>query len=338
MKTLKSFNASYKVLVSEMNPQFVSDVILTEKGIVLTDTCNEKFLTVGSLLRKLSKYSIELNVLVGNNPLLFIMSRNEDIFLITENDRSFGLLLSETVSSLLEDHVTADVFHAELSDIGITLDMVRKYFGKEPALQMEAYFQEKKGESCKKQYDCINAINEWCKDLIQKSGLNHLRPDIVLGKHSKYGIYIDLAGIMATHPYTWYNSDELARESNLIGQELIARWDEIRVNLIYQADMKNIQKQDIETFDVGAPYSRKKERSLAEENEKYVLIFSDGESIDAATYNSKKEAYANMKKAYEESYPEDQEESWADMSYLSDDSALLYLNGDGACCWDIYKV
>lgn len=131
---------------------------------------------------------------------------------------------------------------------------------------------------------------------------------------------------------------ELGSENNLIGQELIARWDEIRTVLIYQADIKNIQKQDFETFDVGAPYSRQKKVPSVRECEKYVLIFSDGESIDATTYSTKEEAYENMKKAYKSSYPEDLEEAWEEMSYLGDDSALLYLNGDGTCCWDIHKV
>lgn len=190
----------------------------------------------------------------------------------------------------------------------------------------------------KNQQECINVINEWCKNFIKESDMNCIRTGITLGKYSDYVFYADASGIMAEHPYVWYNSDELARENNLIGQELIERWDEIRANLIYRADMKNIEKQDIETFDVGVPYSRQKKVSSVRECEKYVLIFSDGESIDAVTYNTKEEAYANMKKAYEESYPEDQEEGWADMSHLGDDSALLYLNGDGVCCWDIHTV
>lgn len=188
------------------------------------------------------------------------------------------------------------------------------------------------------QQECINAINEWCKNFIKESGMDHIRPDIGLGRTSKYGIYIDSTGIMATHPYVWYTSEELGSENNLIGQELIARWDEIRTVLIYQADIKNIQKQDFETFDVGAPYSRQKKVPSVRECEKYVLIFSDGESIDATTYSTKEEAYENMKKAYKSSYPEDLEEAWEEMSYLGDDSALLYLNGDGTCCWDIHKV
>ena len=60
---------------------------------------------------------------------------------------------------------------------------------------------------------------------------------------------------------------------------------------------------------------------------KYVLIFSDGESIEAETCETRKEYY-----------PEDQNETWADMSYLGEESALLYLNGDGTCCWSIYAV
>ena len=71
---------------------------------------------------------------------------------------------------------------------------------------------------------------------------------------------------------------------------------------------------------------------------KYVLIFSDGESIEAETCETRKEAHEKMVKSYEEYYPEDQNETWADMSYLGEESALLYLNGDGTCCWSIYAV
>lgn len=190
----------------------------------------------------------------------------------------------------------------------------------------------------KNQQECINVINEWCRNLINESGIDYIRPDITLGKYSDYGFFVNSSGILAEHPYVWYTSEELGKENNLIGQELIARWNEIRTVLTYQADMKNIRKQDIETFDVGAPYGRKTENPLAEEAPKYVLIFSDGENIDATTYNNKEDAYSNMKKAYEDSCPEDQEETWADMSYLGKDSALLYLNGEGVCCWDIHKV
>lgn len=188
------------------------------------------------------------------------------------------------------------------------------------------------------QQECINAINEWCKNYIKESGIDHIRPEITMGKYSKHGIYIDSTGIRATHPYVWYTSEKLGKENNLIGQELIAKWNEIRTVLIYQVDMMNIRKQDVETFDVGAPYSRQKKVPSVRECEKYILIFSDGESIDTSTHNTKEAAYANMKKAYEESYPKDQEKSWTDMSYLSDDSALLYLNGDGVYCWNICKA
>lgn len=71
---------------------------------------------------------------------------------------------------------------------------------------------------------------------------------------------------------------------------------------------------------------------------KYVLIFSDGESIEAETCETRKEAHEKMVKSYEEYYPEDQNETWADMSYLGEESALLYLNGDGTCCWSIYAI
>lgn len=72
--------------------------------------------------------------------------------------------------------------------------------------------------------------------------------------------------------------------------------------------------------------------------EKYVLIASDGESIDTKVYNTKEEARKNMEKAYQDSYPKGQEEEWADMSYLAEESALLYMNGEGTWCWDICRV
>ena len=68
------------------------------------------------------------------------------------------------------------------------------------------------------------------------------------------------------------------------------------------------------------------------------LIFSDGESIEVQSCVTKEDAYEKMKKCYEDSYPTDQESEWADMSYLADDSALLYMNGGGSCCWKIYTL
>lgn len=193
----------------------------------------------------------------------------------------------------------------------------------------------------KTQQECIHEINEWCKNFIQESGISSIRTNIHLCTDNGrigFRIFVNFSGITAEHPRIWYDSRELGKENNLVGRELISRWDEIKANLIYQADIKALQRQTVDTFNVGSAYSGQKDISPTEVSEKYVLIFSDGESIDATTYNSKEEAYANMKNAYEESYPEGQEEDWADMSYLGDDSALLYLNGDGVCCWDIHTV
>lgn len=54
--------------------------------------------------------------------------------------------------------------------------------------------------------------------------------------------------------------------------------------------------------------------------------------------HAKQEKRLMRRWSYEEYYPEDQNETWADMSYLGEESALLYLNGDGTCCWSIYAV
>lgn len=340
IKELQTGNTGLKVFAHGNASIGIGGISFIGDDIMLVETHDKAAVTAADLAKKLAAHSSELKVSVGYDPVMFVMEKNGQIFLVTEKDGAFGLILSETVSSLLGDKtVTVDEFYTELYEIGITTDMVGKYFSEEAALQMEAYYKEKpEMRAAKNQRSCINEINEWCKDFIRESGIDYLRPDITLGKYSDYGFFVNSSGIMAEHPYVRYNSDELGKEGNLIGQELIARWDEIRSYLIYLATVKSTHQQNIEKFDVGAPYGRKKGNILAEENEKYVLIFSDGESIDATTYNSKEEAYANMKKAYEEAYPEGQEEGWADMSYLGDDSALLYLNGDGVCCWDIHTV
>lgn len=68
------------------------------------------------------------------------------------------------------------------------------------------------------------------------------------------------------------------------------------------------------------------------------LFFLTAKASRQKPCETRKEAHEKMVKSYEEYYPEDQNETWADMSYLGEESALLYLNGDGTCCWSIYAV
>lgn len=74
------------------------------------------------------------------------------------------------------------------------------------------------------------------------------------------------------------------------------------------------------------------------EEEKHLLISSDGYSIESTIYDSFDEAYKAMEKAYKELTPENNDESSEEMSYLSDTSAMLYANGENVYVWNIRKI
>lgn len=67
-----------------------------------------------------------------------------------------------------------------------------------------------------------------------------------------------------------------------------------------------------------------------------LLIFSDGESISYELFNSKQKALKTMQDEYEKSCPseDDWDEDFKGMSYLCDDSAILY-TGEDVYVWQI---
>ena len=71
---------------------------------------------------------------------------------------------------------------------------------------------------------------------------------------------------------------------------------------------------------------------------KYLLIGTDGYSIDTTPYLSLEKAHEAMKKAYNHFCPKDNGEEWEESSYINDTDAILYANGDKVYVWNIYPV
>lgn len=67
----------------------------------------------------------------------------------------------------------------------------------------------------------------------------------------------------------------------------------------------------------------------------FLLISTDGYSIDYTKYPTKDEAQEAMRTAYHDNEPEDWDENFEDMSYLENNNAILYDNGDNVYVWTI---
>lgn len=71
---------------------------------------------------------------------------------------------------------------------------------------------------------------------------------------------------------------------------------------------------------------------------RYMLIVSDGYSIDSTIYPSREKAREALIKAYEKLTPDKWIEDFEVMSYLDDDSAILYANGEDVYVWSIQAI
>ena len=69
-----------------------------------------------------------------------------------------------------------------------------------------------------------------------------------------------------------------------------------------------------------------------------MLIVSDGYSIDSTIYPSREKAREALIKAYEKLTPDKWIEDFEVMSYLDDDSAILYANGEDVYVWSIQAI
>lgn len=70
----------------------------------------------------------------------------------------------------------------------------------------------------------------------------------------------------------------------------------------------------------------------------FILVSTDGYSIEHTKYDTKNEARDAMKKAYDLLKPKQFEESCEEMSYVSDNDAMLYDNGNDVYVWQIIEV
>lgn len=73
-------------------------------------------------------------------------------------------------------------------------------------------------------------------------------------------------------------------------------------------------------------------------NNSYLLIATDGYSIDTEKYKTKEAAIESMKKAYNILHPDEKNEEWEDMNWVSDDDAILYANGESVYVWSIIEI
>lgn len=80
------------------------------------------------------------------------------------------------------------------------------------------------------------------------------------------------------------------------------------------------------------------EEEFNEKSKRYMLIGTDGYSIDSTIYPSREKAREALIKAYRMRTPDEWNEDFKDMSYLDDDSAIMYANGENVYVWDIQVI
>ena len=71
---------------------------------------------------------------------------------------------------------------------------------------------------------------------------------------------------------------------------------------------------------------------------KYLLINTDGYDINYRTFNSFEEAATEMEKAYKAHKPDFLEEQYQNLTYIGENSAALYNNGEDVYLWEIIEV
>ena len=71
---------------------------------------------------------------------------------------------------------------------------------------------------------------------------------------------------------------------------------------------------------------------------KALLIFTDSYSISVTEHDSVAEATQAMQEHYNQLCPSELEEEYADLSYCSDEEAILYDNGDTVYVWKVYET
>lgn len=103
---------------------------------------------VKTLIKKLKKFNPEAEVKLneyGGDTALFVNARMMDpniVWIDGENDIDMGEELSARYKYAAESQIDELDFYMDLLEIGITVDMVRKYMGDEVANHMEEFCAE----------------------------------------------------------------------------------------------------------------------------------------------------------------------------------------------------
>lgn len=71
---------------------------------------------------------------------------------------------------------------------------------------------------------------------------------------------------------------------------------------------------------------------------KYLLIYTDGYDINYRTFNSFEEAASEMEKSYKAHKPDYLEEEYANLTYIGENNASVYCNGEDVYLWEIISV
>ena len=103
---------------------------------------------VERLIEELKKFNpkaeVRLNSMMGDTVLFVNALANNDnyIWLDGENDIDLGAELDERFRVAVEKQLDELDFYTELLDIGITVDMVKKYIGVDEAHHMQVFCEE----------------------------------------------------------------------------------------------------------------------------------------------------------------------------------------------------
>ena len=103
---------------------------------------------VKTLIERLSKMNLEAEVKLneyGGDTVLFVNARandNNTVWLDGEHDIDMGSEISARYEYALEEQIDELDFYMDLLEIGITVDMVRKYMDDEHANHMKEFCEE----------------------------------------------------------------------------------------------------------------------------------------------------------------------------------------------------
>lgn len=103
---------------------------------------------VKTLIRKLQKFNPEADVKLNDydgDVVLFANARADDdtvVWLDGEHDMDLGEEISARFKDAAEKQMDELDFYMDLLEIGITVDLVRKYMDKEAASHMEQFCKE----------------------------------------------------------------------------------------------------------------------------------------------------------------------------------------------------